>query len=113
MDTIINANINIKATGEKIKELCAERNIKVKDIQQFIGFSCPQAIYRWFKGESLPTLEHLYSLSALLGVTMDEMVDGTRGETIKSIHYEIPETDCSVHIVVYFSRMHRKNSVPR
>lgn len=46
----------------------------VKDIQQYLHLSCPQSIYRWFKGKILPSVEHLSALSLLLGVHIEELL---------------------------------------
>lgn len=46
----------------------------VKDIQHYLHLSCPQSIYRWFKGKILPSAEHLSALSLLLGVHMEELL---------------------------------------
>lgn len=46
----------------------------VKEIQEFLHLSCPQPVYRWFKGQILPSLDHLYVLSRLLGVHMEELI---------------------------------------
>lgn len=45
----------------------------VKYIQQYLHLSCPQSIYRWFKGKILPSVEHLSALSILLGVHMEKL----------------------------------------
>jgi hypothetical protein len=38
------------------------------------GFATPQAIYKWIHGTSLPTIDNLVILAAILGVTMDDIV---------------------------------------
>ena len=67
-------NIDLKATGERIKELRIQKNLKVEDIMEFMGFDAPQAIYKWQKGQSLPTVDNLYALSMLLGVSIDDIL---------------------------------------
>lgn len=67
-------SIDLKATGERIKELRIQKNIKVEDIMEFMGFDAPQAIYKWQKGQSLPTVDNLYALSMLLGVSIDDIL---------------------------------------
>ena len=67
-------SINLKATGERIKELRMQRNLKVEDIMEFMGFEAPQAIYKWQKGQSLPTVDNLFALSMLLGVSIDDIL---------------------------------------
>ncbi len=67
-------NIDLKATGERIKELRIQKNLKVEDIMEFMGFDAPQAIYKWQKGQSLPTVDNLFALSMLLGVSIDDIL---------------------------------------
>ena len=47
-------SIQQKATGERIRELLKKNGYTVKDIQKFMGFENPQAIYKWISGRSLP-----------------------------------------------------------
>lgn len=45
-------SIQQKATGERIRELLKKNGYTVKDIQKFMGFENPQAIYKWISGVS-------------------------------------------------------------
>lgn len=47
--------IDLTATGENITRLRKDRGMTVRDLQSWFGFEEPQAIYKWQKGESLPT----------------------------------------------------------
>lgn len=40
-------------------------------------FEEPQAIYKWQRGQSLPSVDNLYALSALLQVPMNEIIIST------------------------------------
>lgn len=62
------------ATGENIVRLRKDRGLTVRDLQAYFGFEEPQAIYKWQRGKSLPTVDNLYALSALLDVPMDEIL---------------------------------------
>ena len=66
------------ATGENIVRLRKERGLTVRDLQAFFGFEEPQAIYKWQRGQSLPTVDNLYALGGLLDVTMDEILVQTQ-----------------------------------
>ena len=48
--------------------------ISVRDLQNVLGFTNPQAIYKWQNGDSLPTIDNLVILAAVLGVTVDEIL---------------------------------------
>ena len=66
--------VDMPATGRHISELRKARGLTVKDIQEYMGFEMPQAIYRWERGETIPRIEHLKVLSQILGVSMDEIL---------------------------------------
>ena len=66
------------ATGANIVRLREDRGLTVRDLQTYFGFEEPRAIYKWQTGQSLPTVDNLYALGALLDVTMDEILVQTR-----------------------------------
>ena len=62
------------ATGENILRLRRERGLTVRDLQAYFGFEEPQAIYKWQRGKSLPSVDNLYALGALLKVPIEEIL---------------------------------------
>lgn len=62
------------ATGANIVRLRHERGLTVRDLQAYFGFEEPQAIYKWQRGQSLPSVDNLFALGAILQVTMDEIL---------------------------------------
>ena len=70
--------IDVKKTGENIKNIMHMRGMTVKDIQAFLGLSTPQSIYHWFEGRNLPTLDNLYALSELFCIPVDALIKGNR-----------------------------------
>ena len=73
-------SIDPVATGANIMRLRMERGLTVRDLQSYFGFEEPQAIYKWQRGLSLPTVDNLYALGALLDVPMDEILVPSRPE---------------------------------
>ncbi len=69
-------SLNPIATGNRIKELRKENHIKIDDIVSFMGFESQQSVYKWQRGESLPTVDNLYALSRLFGTTVDDILVG-------------------------------------
>ena len=61
-------------TGIKLKKTLKAAGYDVRDIQEYLHLSCPQSIYRWFKGKILPSVEHLCALSKLLNVHMEDFL---------------------------------------
>ena len=66
--------VDTVATGRNIDRLRVEAGLSVRDMQTVFGFATPQAIYKWIHGTSMPTIDNLVILAAVLGVSMDEIV---------------------------------------
>ena len=66
--------VDMKLTGRNIADLRTARGISVRELQRMLGFATPQAIYKWQRGETLPSIENLAALACILGVTMDAIL---------------------------------------
>lgn len=66
--------INMVETGKKIRELADEKGIKPTDIQNVCGLGSLQAVYKWFSGKSVPTIDNLGIISNLLNTPIDDIV---------------------------------------
>lgn len=77
--------LDAKATGARIKELRKINQLKVEDIARFMGFESVQAIYKWQRGDSLPTVDNLYALSSLFGTSVDDILRGSKEEDISPL----------------------------
>lgn len=62
------------ATGARINTLRINRGLSVANLKEYFGLSTTNAIYKWLKGESLPTLDNFLALSILLGVSMNDLI---------------------------------------
>ena len=60
--------IDMAATGNNIRRLRRAAQLSVRQLQEIFGFSTPQAIYKWERGDALPTLDNMTVLSRTLGV---------------------------------------------
>ena len=74
----INLSINMEATGQNIKRLIQTSGYTVKDIMEITGITTEQAIYKWYSGKSIPSLEVQLILAAALGKSIEEIlvIDG-------------------------------------
>ena len=95
--------IDMVATGKNILSLRREKGFTVRDLQEYFGFEEPQAIYRWQYGKTLPSVDNLYALSAILGVPMEEILIPVSGAPYenKQPHQEKPDAAIfisSVHV---------------
>jgi len=66
--------IDLEATGARIRELRLMHNLRVEDISEYMGFESVQAVYKWQRGECLPTVDNLFALSRLLETNIDDII---------------------------------------
>ncbi len=66
--------VNPEATGQNIVRLRKAAGLSVRDLQCILGFSTPQAIYKWQKGTAMPTIDNLVMLAMIFHVKMDDIV---------------------------------------
>lgn len=66
--------IDVRETGYHIKTLCEQNNITPALLQDVLKLKSPQAVYKWFRGETLPSVEHLFVLAELTGQTVEGLV---------------------------------------
>lgn len=66
--------IDMELTGKNIKLLRKQNNMTVKELQNKFGFETPQAIYKWQRGITLPTVDNLVVLAILFKVKIDDII---------------------------------------
>ncbi len=64
--------INMEATGKRIQQLREEHGYNKTSIAKAVPVSV-QAVCKWEKGKSLPTIDNAVILTELFGVTLDEL----------------------------------------
>ena len=80
--------IDLQATGRRIKEVREKKGITVKTLQMFLGFNEPVSIYKWQRGECLPTFDNMYAMACLFGVGIDDLLVGNRQEVV-FLHFRL------------------------
>ncbi|MBQ9326452.1 MAG: helix-turn-helix transcriptional regulator [Clostridia bacterium] len=78
--------VDMKRTGQKIVSLRTEKGMSVRDLQRLLGFTTPQSIYKWQRGETLPTIENLVVLSRICSVSMNEILSAECRMTDDCLH---------------------------
>ena len=61
-------------TGKKLKELRKKKGYKVAAICDCMGGISEQAVYKWERGDALPSIDNLLALSCLYRVPMEELL---------------------------------------
>lgn len=66
--------IDMTATGRNIEFLRKVSGYSVRELQTILGFASPQAIYKWQRGECLPSLDSMTVLSRVLGRPIEDFI---------------------------------------
>ena len=70
--------LDLKETGKRIKNLREEKDLSVEEVTKFLGDISAQSVYKWQRGESLPTVDNLYALSKLFNTPVDDILRGNK-----------------------------------
>lgn len=74
--------IDMEKTGKNIKRLVREKGMTVHELSVRLGDVSEQAIYKWFRGDNLPSIDNLHRLKQILELeTMDELIVSTESLT--------------------------------
>lgn len=66
--------IDMTATGANIHKMIKDRKMTISYIQDIFGFNTPQSIYKWFRGDALPTIDNMVILAKILDTTIDTII---------------------------------------
>lgn len=75
--------------GKRISEYRKKKNLKQDELAEMLGVS-PQAVSKWENDLSCPDISLLSELSRILGISIDELVQGKKEEPIVAI---VPEEE--------------------
>ena len=66
--------IDVRATGRNICSHLEAHEILKSEFRLYLGYTSAEAIYRSPKGKNLPTLQNLYAISRILGVSINDLL---------------------------------------
>lgn len=92
--------------GRRLREICRQRNVTARELKQVLGLGSVQAVYLWFEGKRLPSLDNLYVLGKYLNMPMEELLEerkpGRRGTSAESQRYP----DSGSRFLFYWKHLH-------
>ena len=78
---IFDVFVDMQATGDRIKQLREENQMRVFDLANALGLESEQAVYKWQRGQCLPNADNLVRLSILFGCHIEDiLIHNTVGE---------------------------------
>lgn len=72
--------LDTTATGARIRELRKQNKLTVEQVRDYLGLESTQSIYKWQRGECMPSIDNLYALSTLFETSVDGILRGSREE---------------------------------
>ena len=84
----MHTTLDVVKTGQRIRKAIQAKGYTVREMQELLSFECPQSIYRWFHGKTMPTIDSLFALSKILDMHMEDLLVARE---IKEKVPEIPE----------------------
>ena len=66
--------INMTATGANIKALVRSKGLTVAKLQAMYGFNTPQSIFKWMRGDMMPSIDNLVMLAYILDTPIDKII---------------------------------------
>lgn len=67
-------SLDLVQSGQKLHSIMFTNGYSVREVQEILHLSCPQSIYRWIRGTTLPSVDNLYMLSKLFNMHMEELL---------------------------------------
>jgi transcriptional regulator with XRE-family HTH domain len=65
--------IDIEGTGAHIRDLIRESGHSVIEVSEYLGTST-SLVYRYIRGEVLPSIDRIVALSVYLGVPIEQII---------------------------------------
>lgn len=96
-------SIDMEETGKLLKNLAQRSGYSVKNIQQYLGLSCPQSVYRWYKGVILPSVDNLLRLSELYQVHMEALL--VKKDSVLNYNVEKMKNNFEERIQAYYFKL--------
>ena len=75
--------LDTTATGARIRELRKQNKLTVEQVRDYLGLESTQSIYKWQRGECMPTIDNLLVLSTLFQVRMEDILVINNDITLK------------------------------
>ena len=67
-------SLDLVRSGQRLYSVMFTNGYSVREVQEILHLSCPQSIYKWIHGTTLPSVDNLYMLSKLFNMHMEELL---------------------------------------
>lgn len=71
---MMNINIDTVKTGQNLKKYRERKGLTVFNVSEKLGLECPQSVYKWERGDSMPRIDNFFALCYLYGVSPKDLL---------------------------------------
>jgi len=71
---MMNISIDTVKTGQNIKKYRERKGLTVLSVAETLGLDCPQSVYKWERGESMPRIDNFFAICYLYGVSPKDLL---------------------------------------
>ena len=82
-------SLDLALTGRQIHSLMIKNGYTVKELQEILGLACPQSVYKWIHGKTLPSVDNLYRMSKIFHVHMEDMLIENKNDLYGNGYFSI------------------------
>ncbi|QFJ53405.1 Helix-turn-helix domain-containing protein [Pseudobutyrivibrio sp. ACV-2] len=66
---------NMEIVGENLRKIRKAKNLSVKEVTEYLGFSSVQAIYKYESGTGYPQVESMFALMCLYEASIEDLIN--------------------------------------
>ncbi len=67
-------SIDVEATGKNLKQICKRKDVTAGDLMSLLHFTTPTAVYKWYSGRNLPSMDNMIVIARFLEVGVEDIV---------------------------------------
>ena len=67
-------SIDVDETGKNLKRLCKMKGVTAKDLMELLNLTTPTAVYKWYSGKNLPSMDNMIVIARFLDVGVEDIV---------------------------------------
>lgn len=66
--------VDMVKTGQNISLMRKKAGLSIADLQHILGLTSPRAVFKWQRGDCLPSIDNLVVLAHLFNVSIDDII---------------------------------------
>lgn len=100
--------IDMQQFGNNLRQICEARKVSAHDLKEYLHLASIQAVYLWFGGKRLPSVDNLYAISRYLDVSIDELFCSEQQKGAANIMSDERLSAEKKRVLLYWTQLQKK-----